>query len=132
MTDLPQTYPGQKKLGLVIDLDICVGCHACATACKEWNSGGGASFSSGSGAAITTSSDQPSVSISYPYTVTGAPSAAIGSPADGQTYGLGQPVATSFLCTEGPNGPGIKTCSDGSVRPGGAGRGCAAGASADR
>ena len=32
--------PGQKKLGLVIDLDICVGCHACATACKEWNSSG--------------------------------------------------------------------------------------------
>ena len=25
------------KLGLVIDLDTCVGCHACATACKEWN-----------------------------------------------------------------------------------------------
>jgi Fe-S-cluster-containing dehydrogenase component len=40
MTDLPVPQPGQKKLGLVIDLDICVGCHACATACKEWNSGG--------------------------------------------------------------------------------------------
>ena len=25
------------KLGLLIDLDTCVGCHACATACKEWN-----------------------------------------------------------------------------------------------
>ncbi len=25
------------RLGLVIDLDTCVGCHACATACKEWN-----------------------------------------------------------------------------------------------
>ena len=25
------------KLGLVTDLDTCVGCHACATACKEWN-----------------------------------------------------------------------------------------------
>jgi Fe-S-cluster-containing dehydrogenase component len=32
------------KLGLVIDLDTCVGCHACATACKEWN---GASAISG-------------------------------------------------------------------------------------
>lgn len=38
MTDLPvQT---EKKLGLVIDLDICVGCHACAVNCKEWNTGG--------------------------------------------------------------------------------------------
>ena len=25
------------KLGLAIDIDACVGCHACATACKEWN-----------------------------------------------------------------------------------------------
>lgn len=28
------------KLGLVIDLDTCVGCHACAIACKEWNASG--------------------------------------------------------------------------------------------
>ena len=38
MTMLPP--PATKKLGLVIDLDICVGCHACAVACKEWNDGG--------------------------------------------------------------------------------------------
>ena len=38
MTTLPP--PSPKKLGLVIDLDICVGCHACAVACKEWNDGG--------------------------------------------------------------------------------------------
>jgi len=38
MTALPP--PSTKKLGLVIDLDICVGCHACAVACKEWNDGG--------------------------------------------------------------------------------------------
>ena len=38
MTSLPA--PAMKKLGLVIDLDICVGCHACAVACKEWNEGG--------------------------------------------------------------------------------------------
>jgi Fe-S-cluster-containing dehydrogenase component len=31
---------GAKKLGLVIDLDTCVGCHACAVNCKEWNTGG--------------------------------------------------------------------------------------------
>lgn len=39
MTSLPKTSP-TKKLGLVIDLDICVGCHACAVNCKEWNTGG--------------------------------------------------------------------------------------------
>ncbi|KAA8608468.1 (Fe-S)-binding protein [Salipiger aestuarii] len=26
-----------RKLGLVIDLDTCVGCHACVIACKGWN-----------------------------------------------------------------------------------------------
>ncbi|WP_225029338.1 4Fe-4S dicluster domain-containing protein [Xinfangfangia pollutisoli] len=35
MTTLPQTTG--KKLGLVIDLDTCVGCQACVTACKGWN-----------------------------------------------------------------------------------------------
>ena len=39
MTDLP-VGPPPKRLGLVIDLDICVGCHACAVNCKEWNTGG--------------------------------------------------------------------------------------------
>jgi sulfite dehydrogenase (quinone) subunit SoeB len=38
MTALPP--PSAKKLGLVIDLDTCVGCHACAVACKQWNAGG--------------------------------------------------------------------------------------------
>ena len=35
MTSLPETT--QRKLGLVIDLDTCVGCHACVIACKSWN-----------------------------------------------------------------------------------------------
>jgi Fe-S-cluster-containing dehydrogenase component len=39
MTSLPE-QPSPKRLGLVIDLDICVGCHACAVNCKEWNAGG--------------------------------------------------------------------------------------------
>jgi Fe-S-cluster-containing dehydrogenase component len=39
MTSLPRN-PGPVKLGLVIDLDICVGCHACAVNCKEWNTSG--------------------------------------------------------------------------------------------
>ena len=38
MTALPEGTG--RKLGLVIDLDICVGCQACATSCKEWNTGG--------------------------------------------------------------------------------------------
>ena len=40
MTCIPEPVPGGKKLGLVIDLDTCVGCHACAVNCKEWNTGG--------------------------------------------------------------------------------------------
>jgi sulfite dehydrogenase (quinone) subunit SoeB len=39
VTNLPAKTP-KKKLGLAIDLDTCVGCHACAVSCKEWNSGG--------------------------------------------------------------------------------------------
>jgi sulfite dehydrogenase (quinone) subunit SoeB len=39
MTSLPLT-PSAKRLGLVIDLDICVGCQACVVNCKEWNTGG--------------------------------------------------------------------------------------------
>ena len=38
MTSLPKKT--DRNLGLVIDLDICVGCHACAVNCKEWNTGG--------------------------------------------------------------------------------------------
>ncbi|RYH12220.1 4Fe-4S dicluster domain-containing protein [Tropicimonas sp. IMCC6043] len=35
MTALPTKT--DRKLGLVIDLDTCVGCHACVINCKEWN-----------------------------------------------------------------------------------------------
>lgn len=35
MTSLPP--PSAVKLGLVIDLDTCVGCQACVTSCKGWN-----------------------------------------------------------------------------------------------
>ena len=38
MTTLPTSTA--KKLGLVIDLDTCVGCHACVVNCKEWNTSG--------------------------------------------------------------------------------------------
>ena len=36
MTALPD-LPTPQKLGLVIDLDTCVGCHACVVSCKGWN-----------------------------------------------------------------------------------------------
>jgi len=38
MTSLPAST--NKKFGLVIDLDVCVGCHACVVNCKEWNTAG--------------------------------------------------------------------------------------------
>ncbi len=40
MTEFAPVEPGQTQLGLVIDLDTCVGCQACATACKSWNDQG--------------------------------------------------------------------------------------------
>ena len=39
MTSLPESRP-PRRLGLVIDLDTCVGCQACVVHCKEWNTGG--------------------------------------------------------------------------------------------
>lgn len=39
MTSLPASSP-TKRLGLVIDMDTCVGCHACVVSCKEWNTSG--------------------------------------------------------------------------------------------
>jgi len=30
------------QLALVIDLNVCVGCHACVTSCKQWNTSGSA------------------------------------------------------------------------------------------
>jgi sulfite dehydrogenase (quinone) subunit SoeB len=39
MTSLPDN-PSPTRLGLVIDLDTCVGCQACVVSCKEWNTGG--------------------------------------------------------------------------------------------
>jgi hypothetical protein len=60
-----------------------------------------------------TSLDGQTDTATIHYTVIGPPTARIDSPADGRTFTLSQPVSTKFTCTEAENGPGIKSCLDG-------------------
>ena len=67
-----------------------------------------------------TSQDGQSSTATIDYTVVGPPTATIGSPADDQSYTLGESVPTSFSCADATGAPGIQSCTDsnGSSSPG--------------
>jgi PKD repeat protein len=128
------TAPPSGQTGHVIAFDGDGSYSISAPIAKyEWNFGDGSPADTSSGAepthyylqpgtyqvSLTVSDSSGSTDAStqtLPITITGsavgAPSAAIISPANDQTYTAGESVATSFSCAEAAGGPGIASCTD--------------------
>ena len=68
-----------------------------------------------------TSKDGQTATRTINYTVGAPPTAAIGTPADNQSYNLNQTVATTFSCARGASGAPVQTCIDSNGASGGAG-----------
>ena len=68
-----------------------------------------------------TSKDGQTATKTINYTVGAPPTAAIGTPADNQSYNLNLTVATTFSCARGPSGAPVQTCIDSNGASGGAG-----------
>jgi hypothetical protein len=61
-------------------------------------------------AVTATSKDGQTGSASTSYTVAGAPSASISTPANGARYAFGEKLLASVNCVEGTYGPGLSSC----------------------
>lgn len=59
-----------------------------------------------------TSLDGQTATTSVAYTVAGPPTVTISSPQPGQSYTVAEKATASFVCADGPGGPGIKSCVD--------------------